>query len=99
MLSNSWADTAKVRTGGLTLGVQGDRTMFELMKGGVVVFVDAKVLLFKSLKFVFALPGCFHDSMQLRLQLAQIGGSPFHIFLRFKEEDLLFFVMGLHRLG
>lgn len=73
--------------------------MFELMKGGVVVFVDAKVLLFKSLKFVFALPGCFHDSMQLRLQLAQVGGSPLHVFLRFKEEDLLFFVMGLHRLG
>ena len=69
------------------------------MEGCIVVFVDANVLLFKALQFVLILRRKLHHCHKLRFKLIQVGPAPFNVFLGLQEENLLLFVVRLHRLG
>lgn len=78
MLSNSWEDTEgerhgqKLLAGKLTLGVQRDCAVLELVEGRVVVLVDGQELLLQPLQLVFILRVLTDQLLQLVLEFGQI---------------------------
>jgi len=104
MFSNSWLDTIFTQIGVrlrelLTLRVQRDCAVFELMKWSVVIFINLDEFLFESFQFVFILRVRLHQEGQFLLELVQVSSPPVDVFLGFEKEYFLFFVVRLHLLG
>ena len=104
MFSNSWLDTIFTQIGVrlrelLTLRVQRDCAVFELMKRSVVIFINLDEFLFESFQFVFILRVGLHQEGQFLLELVQVSSPPVDVFLGFEKEYFLFFVVRLHLLG
>ena len=82
------------------LGVQADRTLLELVEGGVIGTVDAGELLFQALQLRLILrTRGFCQRLQLLVQLIKVVLSALNVLLCLKEEQILLLVMMLDSLG
>ena len=73
--------------------------MFELMKGSIVILVNGNEFLLESLKLVLILRVGLHCLRQFLFELVEVCRPSVDIFLGFKEENFLLFVMGFDLLG
>ena len=73
--------------------MEGDIAVFELVEGSIIVLVYCDEVLLKSLKFVLILWCVLQTIVQFGFKLGQICPSSLNVFLGFKKEDLLFFVV------
>ena len=85
---------------GLTLGVQTDCALFELVEGRVVGAIDANEFLLKPFQLALALAALrFDQGLELLVQLVQVVLPALDVLLSFKQEDLLLLVVVLDCLG